>query len=172
MLFGDGRQGRIVRRLAEQVDGDDGGGLQPAFLFHRFNGVVELGRINIIGVGLDVDEDRLGARHRHHFGGGDEGEGRHENGVPLANAETQQDQFDGVGAIGAGQAMGAAGEFRHVGFEGPDLRTHDIGAVVDHLQHRAFDGGADARLLGAEIDERDGHGETFSQLPQCAVIAL
>ncbi len=173
VFFGDDRQGRIIGWLAEQVYRDNGGGLEPTFLDHRFDGGFQLYRIDIVGIGLDIDKHRLGASHRHDFGGGDEGECRHEHRIPFTNAQTQQDQFDGVGAVGAAEGMLRAGEFRQVGFECPDFRAHDIGAMLDDLEDGVLNLRADTFALDAEVDKRNSHGSKPSTVaPSSASHAL
>ena len=51
-----------------------------------------------------------------------------------------------------------AAEGRKLGFERRDLRPEDVGAMVDDAQDRLVHCGADARALGAKVDEGQGRG--------------
>ncbi len=97
----DPGDGRIVRRLAEEVDGDDHLGDQLALgLDGEDRGLQGVG-VHVVGVGQYVDEHRRGADQGDHLPGGREGEAGAKHRVPRANAPGHQRQQQGVGAVGA-----------------------------------------------------------------------
>ena len=61
VLLRDGGDGGIIRRLAEEVDGDDHARLELAVFFHVVDRRFEACRIDVVGVGQDIDEHRARA---------------------------------------------------------------------------------------------------------------
>ena len=103
--FGDPSDRLIVGAEPEQIDGDDRFRLQPSFALDHVDRRFEAGDIDIVGVGIDVDEHRLGLGQRHHLGGRGEGEARHEDRIARPDAGRIERQQQRVGAVGAGNGV-------------------------------------------------------------------
>ena len=80
-------------------------GCQPSFALDHVDRRFEAGDVDIVGVGIDVDEHRLGLGQRHHFGGRGEGEARHEHRIARSDAGGVERQQQRVGAVGAGDGV-------------------------------------------------------------------
>ena len=149
----DRHDGVVVGAEAEQVDRDDRLRLQAAFRLDRRNRGFEALDIDIVGVGVHVDEDRLGLGQRDDLGRGSEGEARHEHRVARSDAGRVERKQQRIGAVGAGNAMLDADIGRELGLELRDLRSKNVAAVLDD----AVDGGlqpiADTLALRAQVDE-------------------
>ena len=153
----DRLDGVVIGRLAEKVDGDDA--RRPEV--HPPRGrdrKLEARRVEVEAVLDDVDEDRRRAEPRHHLGRRREGEARADHRVAGADAFRHQHHGERVGAVGAGDDVARAAEGRKLRFERRDLRPEDVGAMVDDAQDRLVHCGADARALGAKVDEGQGRG--------------
>jgi len=112
----DGVDGVHVRRLAIEADRHDRLGLggDPG---------LDLGRVDVAGVGLDVHEDGGGTNQDNHLGGGDEGEGGGDDLVAGTNAECHQADQQGLGAAGDRDAVLGAGVGGQTLFQFADLRA-------------------------------------------------
>ena len=128
-------------------------GRQPALGLDHGDRRFEAGDIDVVGVGIDIDEDRLGLGQRHDLGGRGEGEARHEDRVAGTDAGGQQRQQQRVGAVGAGDAMLGADIGGELLLELGDLRPENVAAVRDDLVDRRRQPVADALALRAKIDE-------------------
>jgi hypothetical protein len=78
---------------------------------------------------------------------------------PLAISASPQ----GVGAVGTGQHVPSAAEFRKLALKLSDLGAEDEPAVFEHALDRQFDSAADTRALGLQINEFDRCGRARCQ---------
>ena len=128
-------------------------GLQPPLALDHGDRRFEARNVDVVGVGIDVDEDRLGLGQRHDLGGRGEGEARHEHRIARSDAGRHERQQQRVGAVGAADGVLDPDIGRDLAFELGDLRPQNILAAVDD----ALDGGlqpvAKPFALRAEIDE-------------------
>jgi hypothetical protein len=152
--FGDGGNGIVIGRQAEQIDRDDGLRLKAEPRGGVERGGKTLG-IDVERVGVDIDEDGRGAEQRHHFGSGAEGKRRAEHRVARGNALGHQHQHERVGAAGAGNGMAGATELGERGFEGAHLGAEDELAMRQHAADRFVDRRPQASALGRHVDERN-----------------
>ena len=128
---------RIVGGKPEQVDRDDRLRLQPALALDHGDRRFEAGDVDVVGVGIDVDEHRLGLGQRHDFGRRGEGEARHEHRIARADAGGIERQQQRVGAVGAGDRVLDADIGGELALELGDLRPENVVAAFDD----AIDGG-------------------------------
>ena len=106
-------------------------------------------------VGTDVDQHRHGTCHRHGLGGGDEGEGRHEDGIRGADGRASSTSTSTIGAAGTRDRVPDADGWPAMACsELPDLRPEDELAMRDHARHGRLDAPGQALALGGEIDQR------------------
>jgi len=151
-LLRDLRERVHVGALPVEVDGQDG--LEPGGEIAGEPVLEALGR-EVQGLGVDVDEDSASAGADDGADGGEEAEGRGEDFVAGADAAGGEREPDGVGAGGAADAGGRAGELRGALLEGFQLRAEDeLLGFAD-----AVDGGAnfvaDAGVLPGQVQQRD-----------------
>ena len=128
---GDGADLVHVGGLAVQAHRHDGAG---AIGDRR----IEQRRVHVGGVGLDVDEHRLGADQRDDFGGGDESERRGHDFIAGPDAERHERDHQRVGAARDRDAVAAVGVGGEALLELAHLGTEDVLAVIEH--------GLDARI--------------------------
>jgi len=123
----------------------------PSFLI--MDGRFEAGDVDIVGHRIDVDEDGFRLGQRHHFGGGGEGEARHEHSIPWSDAGGKQRQQQRIGAVGAGHDMLGADIGGELLLELRHLRAQDVATVFDDMVDRGLQPVADTFALRAKIDE-------------------
>ena len=83
-------------------------GFRPAvlgFFVEIDQGIFQGFGSQVVGAGVDIHEHRGGAQELHHLGGGNEGEGGGENGVPQAHAFGHKGHEQGIGPRGAGDGV-------------------------------------------------------------------
>ena len=147
----DGVDGRHVGHLAVEADRHDG----PRA---RRDRGLDQGRIDIAGIGLDIDIHRLAAQQHDHLGGGGKGEGRGDDLVTGLQGYGHQRDQQRVAATGHRHAVrrtavGGQGRF-HLGHLGP----HDVLAVVQHALDAAVDVGLERGVLRPQVGElHSGH---------------
>ena len=127
--------GRIVCGLAKQVDGNHGPGRQLALCLHRLDGGIQLDRIQIEGVGQNVDKDWRGPDQRHDLGRRRKSEGRAEHRIARANAPGHERQLQGLSSRPTGQDKRRLSKRPQGLFKGSDLRAHNIGTRPHNLQN-------------------------------------
>ena len=154
VLGGDGVDGVEVGALAVQAHRDDRLGLGR-------DGGFEQRRVEIVGARVDVYIHRLGAEHGDGFGGGDVGEARGDDLVAVGYAHRHLGDLQGVGAVGAGDAVLGADEGGELFFQLGHFGAEDVLAVGQHALDAGVDLVFDAGLLGFEVAEFDH----FSGLP-------
>ena len=168
-----GLHGRIVGRLAEQIDGDDharaSAGPRPSPPRWRAS---SCGRVDIVGVRQHVDEHRRGADPGHDLGGGGEGEGRAEHRV--AARRCPRPSAAGPGRRCRWRRTGRAGlaEGGQVGFELADLRAHDLGAADARPRGRRPRSAGQTQALGLKVDEGNHEGRSPRGLGAAAQIEM
>src|ERR1700747_1601512 len=114
-------------------------------------------RVDVAGLGIDVDQGRPGAGLTDRRGGRDEGHRRRDHFATRSHSDREQRQADRVGAIADGDDVANAEIGRELFFEGLDLRAADIAGVEMNLGQLAFHALADLRGLRNEIDELNLH---------------
>lgn len=149
MLFADLLDGFDVRRLAEDMDGDNG----LRFLRDpRF----DLRRVDV-EILVDVHKDGPGAGLGDRFGGRDPAVGDGDDLVAEADAQGLEGDVDGVGSVGATDAVLHA-ELFGIGFlETLDVLAADEGRLVDDGLNGWVDLGFEGEILSFEVDKRDVH---------------
>lgn len=145
---GDGVDGVEVGALAVQAHRDDGAGLGR-------DGGFEQRRVEVVGARVDIDIHRLGAEHGDGFGGGDVGEARSDDLVAVGHADRHLGDLQGVGAVGAGDAVLGADEGGELFFQLGHFGAEDVLAVAQDGFDALFELRADAALLLGKIGE--GH---------------
>ena len=148
MLVGNRLDGRHIRRLAEQVYRDDRLGLCG-------HGRLDLVRVDIEGLGIDIDEHRRGADVEDRLGGGDEGERGGDDLVAFADASGDQCQVQGVGAGGAADSMGTAQVGSGFFLEGTHVGAEDELGRFQCLQQALVDFIFNRVILTLEVDHWD-----------------
>ena len=143
---GDGVDGVEVGALAVQAHRDDGAGLGR-------DGGFEQRRVEIVGARVDVDIHRLGAKHGDGFGGGDVGEARGDDLIAVGHADRHLGDLQGVGAVGAGDAVLGADKGGELFFQLGHFGAEDVLAVGQHALDAGVDLVLDAGLLGFEVAE-------------------
>jgi hypothetical protein len=114
-----------------------------------------LGRVDVAGVGLDVDKHRLAAEQHDHLGRGCEGEGRGDDFIARLQAQCHQADQQRFGAASHRDAVLGARVGGELVFKLLDLGAHDVLAVVEHALNARVDGFAQRRILRLEVDELD-----------------
>lgn len=148
VLGGDGVDGVEVGALAVQAHRDDGAGLGR-------DGGFEQRRVEVVGARIDVDIHRLGTEYGDGFGGGDVGEARGDDLVAVGHAHRHLGDLQGVGAVGAGDAVLGADEGGELFFQFGHFGAEDVLAVGQHALDAGVDLVLDAGLLGFEVAEFD-----------------
>ena len=146
MACGDGLDGVHVGALAIERDRHDGAGASG-------DGGFDLGRIDVVGDRIDVDEHRTRAKERDHLAGGDEGEGGGDDLVATTDLERHHGREQGIRAARQADAVTHADELGQTLFQFLDLRPLDEQTMVEH----GFDAGlhiaVDTGVLGLQVDE-------------------
>ena len=120
-------QNRIhVRRLAEEMNGNDG-------LRAECNGLLHRGRIHRVGALINVDKHRLGAAIGNRLGGCHEGVGHGDHFIPRTDPRRQKRQPERIRAIPDADGMIAVAVGGEILFELRDERTAGECPAVDNL---------------------------------------
>src|SRR5690606_40453328 len=148
----------------EKIDRDDGLRNEPSLLPYHVDCRFEAGNIQIVGFGVDIDENRLCLGQSHHFSRGGKGEARHEDRVSRPDAGSVERQEQRIRAIGAGNDMPDAdigGKLLlKLGHLGPEYIT----PVLDDAIDRRLQSVADSIALRAKDDElQDSIVSVFSR---------
>jgi hypothetical protein len=114
---------------------------------------LEQRRIEIVGVRIDVDEDRPCAEQRDRLAGGDEGERRGDDLVARSHPERHQREQECVGSACDGDAVPRAGIRREPRLEFANLGAIDEPPAFQHCRDAAVDVGPEPLVLGLEVDE-------------------
>jgi hypothetical protein len=114
-----------VRRLAVEVDGDDG----ARALGH---GALQLCGVEVVGDGVAVHEDGRGPYGRDGLGRGEEGVGRDDDLVAGADAARQQREVERRRAVRDADALARADVVRELALERLDLAPEHEGRRVEH----------------------------------------
>lgn len=110
VFFGECFLGVHAGGVAEGFDGDDGFGAGG-------DGAAEAGDVEVVGFGVDVDEDGFGADEEDAVGGGDEGEGGGDDFVAFFDAGGEHGDVEAGGAGGDGDTESAVCDAGTGGFE-------------------------------------------------------
>ena len=115
-------------------------------------------RIDQVGPGVAVDQDRPGADGADRQGGGDVGVGREDDLVAGLDAERGQGQPEGVEAGADPDGVGHPGQLGEGPLELAHLGAEDETGSLQHLLDGGQHLGPDRALLGGGVEERHPHG--------------
>ena len=132
------------------MDGYDGLGLLG-------DSRLDAGRVDVVGLRVDVDEDRLGAGAGDGPGGGEEGVGRGDHFVARSDPFGHQAHQQGVAAGGDGNRVRAGAIRGQLGFEVGDAGAEDALLALQHAVDGGADFVADGGVLGLQIEKRNGN---------------
>ncbi len=155
MAGGDGGDRLVVGRQPVKVDRHNHARLQPAGRDRLVDGALEIGRVEVEGCLVHVDEDRRGADRDDGAGGGRKGERRHEHGIARLHAHGHQGDHQRVAPARHGDGVAGAGEAGEALLELVHLRSKHELAVGEHRIHAPADVAADARVLALQVEKRD-----------------
>ncbi len=144
----------IVGRLPEQVDRN----YRPrgkAVRWRRFDRAFEAMPVDIERVFIDVDHNRGSAGKGNHFGGCNEGKGRHEYSVARSDLPRHQSQQQRIGAAGGSDAVACTTKLGKRRFQFADFRAQDEPAMIEDRTNGGVDIGANAIALRRQIDKRN-----------------
>ena len=153
---GNRRQGGPVSRLPEQIHADKGARLQLAIGPDLRNALFQMCGVDLERTGIDVDEDRSGAKHQRHLGGRGVGKGREKHGIAAPDIFRHQRDLDRIGAGTDANAMLRAAEFRELRFQFGHFRPQNELAMRQHRIQPAAQVGGDTGLLCFQVKERNG----------------
>ena len=146
-----------VERPAVEVDADDAGGLRRGV-------ALELRRVEVVGRGVDVAEDRHAAGEDHRFGGGEEAESRHQHLGAGGEPQGAQRDHQGVGAVGDADHGAGAEKAGEGALELLDLGALDERVGVEDLVPALTQGGIDALAGARQVENRDwDHGDSVGR---------
>ena len=149
----DGRDRLKIRRIAEEVNRYHKSGPVFAFSFHIFDLFFEGSRIEIIGVRVDVTENRLRAEHDGGLHGGDKGHIRAEHRVSRFNPIGHKGKLQGFRSVGAADAVSASHVRRKTSFQFFHLAAADEAGALQHLSDSVIDGWLQGAVLGFQINK-------------------
>ena len=147
VLLADGHDGVKVAGIAQDIHRHHGLGLQRPVGQHGLDLLFQALGAQGIGVPGDVAEDAGGAEHLGRLRGGDKGHVRAEHGVALPYPGDHVGDLQGVGTVGAGDAVLAAHEFGQLLLQLLHLRSADELGGIQHL----LDIGVDLCFHGAVL---------------------
>ncbi len=130
--------------LPVEMDGDDRPG-------PRRDGRLDLRRVDVVSVGLDIHEHRTGARPPDGTGRGEEGERRRDHLVSRSDVQGHQRKQKRIGARRTANPMHGPTVLGDLGLEPGDLRPEDEHLALEDLTHNRLDLVADRLVLRLEI---------------------
>ncbi len=143
----------VIGSKTKQIDRNDCLWLKTTFLADSSNGSFKLFDIHVVGVGIDIDENRLCTNKRNNFSSRCKRERRNENCMARADAARHQRHLQGVGAVGAGDHMLHAQIFTELLFELSHFRTENVTAFRNNLGNGGIKTVFDTRALRSKINE-------------------
>ena len=156
VLLADGGNGVIIAWVAENVHRHNRlGGVLP-LCQHRLDLTLKACGIKVVGVGGNVAENAHRAEHGGRLRGGNEGHIGGEHRVPLPHAQRHEGKLEGIGAVGAGDAVLAAGEGGKLRFQFLDIFTADERSGVQNILHIRVNFVLKGGVLGFQVDELHG----------------
>ena len=149
-VFGcNGVDGIKVGTLPIQADRDDGFGAGG-------NGGFKQGRVKVVGAGVNVHINGLGAQQGHGFGGGYVGKARGNDFVTRAYAQRHLGNLQCIGTVCHGYAVFGTGVGAQLVFQLGHFRAQDVLAVVKHALNAGVNVGFQPLVLAFEVDEFHG----------------
>ena len=133
-----------ISDLPVQADGHDRSGSRRYFLLNLF-------RVDIAGVRLDINEDRLGAKKHYHLNRCDKGKGGGDYLVTRLQIQCHQRNQQRLGTTGHSDAMFGARVLGQPVLKLADLWSHNVLAVIKDFLDSVVDRCAQSRVLGFEI---------------------
>jgi hypothetical protein len=121
--------------------------------FDGENGLFQFLRVDVVGLGIDIDEDRCGAEEADDLRRGDEGEGRGENGIAGTYIVCHQGHKEGVGAGGAADGVFHADIGSQFLLQFLHFRSHDVIAMGEDPLHTFIQLFFDSFLLCFKINK-------------------
>ena len=153
VLLADGGNGVIIAWVAENVHRHNClRGVLP-LRQHRLDLPLKARGVKVVGVGGDVAEHAHRAEHGGRLRGGDEGHIGGEHRVPLPHAQRHKGKLEGIGAVGAGDAVLAAGEGGKLGFQLLDIFTADERGGIQNILYVRVNFVLERGVLGFQVDE-------------------
>lgn len=146
MFCANAIDGVAIGHLAKEADRNDGFGA-------RGDGGFDLADVDVVSVGLDVDENGFRADEQDDFSSADPGERDGDDFVARADVECAQGDFEAVGAAGDGEAMTGLGILGQRLFELGVFRAENVLAVFENFFYARVDFGLVTAVLGLEVDE-------------------
>ncbi len=144
--LGDGIDRVHVRALAVKAHRKNG---SRARRDRRF----DLRRVDVEGVLLDVDEDRLAAEQGDHFGRSGKREGRGDHFIAGPKLERHQADQQRLGAAGHGDAVPRADASGKTLLELADFGPQDVLPVIEHTLDSCVDARLERLILALQVDE-------------------
>ena len=146
-----------VERPAVEVDTDDADGL-------RGGAALELRRVEVVGRGVDVAEDRHATGQHHRLGGGKEAERRHQHFGAGSEPQGAQGDHQRVGAVGDTDHGARTEEAGEGTLELLDLRALNVRIAVEDLVPALAERGFDALAGTRQVENRDRrHGDSVGR---------
>ena len=133
-------------------------------LSRRRDRCFDLIEIDQIGGSIDIHKHRCGTNGADGCSGGEKTEGTGDHLITSANAEGPQGKNQGVGAAVAAHGMAAAADYGEGLLELFDLRSTDVLATAQHVQHRLFEVLAQITDLLAEAEGRNPHKQNLKRI--------
>ena len=156
VLFADGGNCLIVAGVAENVHRHDCFRCVFPLCQHCLDLTLKACGVKVVGVRGDVAENAHRAEHGGRLRGGNEGHIGGEHSVPLPHAQRHERKLEGVGSVGAGDAVLAAGKGGKLDFQFPDIFAADERGIVQNLLHIRVDLVLEGGVLGFQVDELHG----------------
>ena len=142
---GDGHDRVHLRALAVKMDRQDGLGVGS-------DSGLDFGGVDVVGLRVDIDEDRLGTEPGDPAGGGEERVGGGDHFVAGADPLGHQADQQGVAAGGNADRVRAAAILGQLGFTFGHGRPEDAHLRFQHGVYRRADFVADRGVLGLQIE--------------------
>ncbi len=114
-------------------------------------------RIDVVRARIDVHKDRTRSDVVNRAARREEGEGRGDHLVAVADAQRAQRQQNGIGSVGAAHRELDLGQPRDAALELRDRIAQNERLLVDDLHERGHDFVADRGVLCLQVEKRYGH---------------
>ena len=118
----------------------------------------DLRRVDVVGIGLDVDENRFGAGSPDRAGGGEERVRRRDHLIAGADTASHQRQEQRIRSRGAADTASHAAILGQLGLERFHFRAHHEHLALEEPKDHGLDFVADRLILRLQVEGRHGDG--------------
>jgi hypothetical protein len=116
-------------------------------IFYRIDSNLQFGRVDVVGLGIDIHENRGGAEEADDLSRGNERKRRGEDRIARADSIGHEGHEEGVRSRGAANSVLCSDIGPQFRFQFLDFRAHDVMAMMQNAENSIVERWPDTVLL-------------------------